>query len=324
MVDSTFASDASSEKINSIAAARYILNQLDTHHPRLHEWHNWAEPVFASQDWWPGLTQMMHIAYARMCHRNGSLSQHPRRYHNEFHCNDLCQLLIECHRHFDDYFSASQWALLSYFSVTHDLQQGLSGTANRQQLIGANEAASFHEALQINAISTSDAEGLLNLSHHQALLKTMIESSTFGRHEDNKRYFFQGNIAKHLLKSRQMDSDIDQQLVYLACDLDTANVSMAFDDYARSAIRIYDELKAYRLIKVSAREFFSDEQINYFFNQQQFNSLVAKKLFLQRKERNAPLLKKTVSAVQALPEQADTDTIKHTFFSTAERLYSRL
>jgi hypothetical protein len=152
----------------------------------------------------------------------------------------------------------------------------------------------------------------------------MIEGTTFGRHGDNKRYFFQGNIAKYLLKNRQMNSEIDQQLVYLACDIDTANVSMPFDDYARSAIRIYDELKTHRLIKVSTRIFFSDEQINYFFNQQQFNSTVAKTLFQHRKQNNAPLLKKTVATVNALAKHADTDTIKHTFFTTAKELSTTL
>jgi len=323
MPDDSFPADTTREKINTIRDARYILNQLDHKHPQLGDWLAWAESTISEQAWWPHLNDIMHIAYARMCHRNGSLSQHPRSYHNEFHCNDLCHHLIECHSHFEDLFSPTQWALLSYFSVCHDLRQDLPGTHNEQQLIGANEAASFEEAIEINDLNKDNhSQRLLNQSHHRVLLKTMIEGSTFGRHGDNKRYFFQGNIAKYLLKNRRMNSDIDQQLVYLSCDIDTANVSLAFDDYARSAIRIYDELKAHRLIKVSARVFFSDEQINYFFNQQQFNSKPATTLFQQRKQHNAPLLKKTVAAVNALPEDADTDTIKHTFFTTAEKLSS--
>jgi hypothetical protein len=325
MTDSLFSADACSEKINSIRDARYILNQLDGHHPQLNVWIDWAEVTLSGQPWWPHLNDAMHIAYARMCHRNGSLSRQPRSYHNEFHCNDLCHHLIECHQHYSELFSPIQWALLSYFSVCHDLQQGLAGSHPNQQLIGANEAASFQEALQIYRLNIADySETILDQSHHQTLLKTMIEGSTFGRHADNKRYFFQGNIAKFLLKDRQMNSETDQQLVYLACDIDTANVSMPFDDYARTAIRIYDELRAHRLIKVSARIFFSDEQINYFFNQQQFNSKPAKALFQQRKLCNAPLLEKTVKAVKELPENTDTDTIKHTFFKTAQDLSTAL
>ena len=322
---SDLTADVTSEKINSIDRARYILKQLDNQHPQLAEWLDWAENTLSAHDWWPQLNDMMHIAYARMCHRNGSLSQQPRSYHNEFHCNDLCEHLIVCHRQFADDFSPIQWALLSYFSVCHDLQQGLSGTRAGQQLIGANEAASFQEAVQIATLTDHyNSEHLLHQTHQQSLLKTMIEGSTFGRHGDNKRYFFQGNIAKFLLKNRHMDSDTDQQMVYLACDIDTANVSMPFDDYARSAIRIYDELTAHGLLKVSTRVFFSDEQINYFFNQQQYNSAPAIALFQQRKQQNAPLLKKTVAAVKALPETADTDTIKHTFFSTAKNLSDAL
>ena len=321
MSDRSPASDASSEKIKTISDARYILKQLDNNHPQLSHWLEWAEPTFSQHAWWPHLNDIMPMAYARMCHRNGSLSQHPRSYHNEFHCNDLCEHLIECHQQFADLFSPVQWAMLSYFSVCHDLQQGLHGTHQEQALIGANEAASYEEAVEINDLCDGAyPERLLDQSHHRNLLKTMIEGSTFGRHGDNKRYFFQGNIAKYLLKNRHMNSDNDQQLVYLACDIDTANVSLPFADYARAAIRIYDELKAHRLLKVSARVFFSDEQINYFFNQQQFNSQPATKLFQQRKEQNAPLLKKTVAAVNALPEDSDTDTIKHTFFSTASDL----
>lgn len=325
MTDSLFSADASSEKINSIGDARYILKQLDNHHPQLSHWIDWAETTLSKQTWWPHLNDAMHIAYARMCHRNGSLSQQPRSYHNEFHCNDLCHHLIECHQQFADMFSPIQWALLSYFSVCHDLQQSLAGTHPKQQLIGANEAASFQEALNINGVYDGEClETILDQTQNQTLLKTMIEASTFGRHADNKRYFFQGNIAKFLIKNRRMNSEIDQQLVYLACDIDTANVSMPFDDYARSAIRIYDELRAHRLIKVSAQVFFSDEQINYFFNQQQFNSKPAKALFQQRKQNNAPLLEKTAKAVKELPENTDTGTIKHTFFTTAQKLSTAL
>ncbi|KAA3638964.1 MAG: hypothetical protein DWP95_11550 [Proteobacteria bacterium] len=267
----------------------------------------------------------MELAYARMCHRNGSLSQQPRSYHNEFHCNDLCDHLIECHSQFADFFPAVHWALLSYFAVCHDLMQDLPGHHRDQRLVGANEAASFKEAQEImDLIAADQSAGDLFQPAQLLLLKTMIEGSTFGRHGDNKRYFFQGNIAKHLLKNIPLNCEADRQLVYLACDIDTANVSMPFNDYARSAIRVYDELKAHRLIKVSARMFFSDEQINYFFNQQQFNSTPAMDLFLPRKLNNAPLLKKTVAAVNSLPADADCDTVKHKFISTAENLMTAL
>ncbi|MCX7544548.1 hypothetical protein [Marinicella gelatinilytica] len=313
--------DATSEKINNISRARYILNQLDQHHPRLGVWCDWANTTFAEQTWLPYLTDIMQLAYARMCHRNGSLSQQPRSYHNEFHCNDLCEYLIESHNHFSDMFSPAHWALLSYFAVCHDLQQGLPNDNRDHRLVGANEAASFQEARQMmDLIMPDNKVNSLCQPQHILLLKTMIEGSTFGRHGDNKRYFFQGNIAKHLLNSIELENQADRQLVYLACDIDTANVSMPFNDYARSAIRVYDELKAHRLIKVSARAFFSDEQLNYFFKQQQFNSKPALELFEPRKQRNAPLLRETVAAVKALPEDADTETVKHTFFRTAEHL----
>lgn len=321
MTAHSFTADVTSEIINSIRDARYILNQLDNNHPQLSGWLSWAKTVFSQHSWWSILNDMMHLAYARMCHRNGSLSRHPRSYHNEFHCNDLCDHLIECHRQCAHAFSPIQWALLSYFSVCHDLQQGLTGNHRDQALVGANEAASFLEAQQIIMLITAhETTDVFSQPLQLGLLKTMIEGSTFGRHGDNKRYFFQGNITRHLLKNRHQDSDTERQLIFLACDIDTANVSMPFNDYARTAIRMYDELKAHHLIKVSARVFFSDEQINYFFNQQQFNSDIAKQLFQQRKQDNAPLLEKTVAAVKALPDDADTDTIKHTFFSTAEKL----
>jgi hypothetical protein len=164
MVANSFSTDATCEKINSISSARYILNQLDSHHPQLSAWLDWAETALSDQPWWPQLNDIMHIAYARMCHRNGSLSQQPRSYHNEFHCNDLCDHLIECHRQCEEKFSNTQWALLSYFAVCHDLQQGLSGTYGKQTLIGANEAASFQEALQI--VDIIEDQNLNNFIHN--------------------------------------------------------------------------------------------------------------------------------------------------------------
>jgi len=51
MTDSLFSADASSEKINSIGDARYILKQLDGHHPQLNVWIDWAEVTLSGQPW---------------------------------------------------------------------------------------------------------------------------------------------------------------------------------------------------------------------------------------------------------------------------------
>src|SRR5690606_33193572 len=54
--------------------------------------------------------------------------------------------------------------------------------------------------------------------------------------------------------------------------------------------------------------------------QQQFHSDLAKQLFKPKKQRNGPLLQQVVAAVEAVPDTADTDTAKHTCFTTAPQL----
>jgi len=317
-----YLNDATATKISGYKEADYILRQLADHHPRLDMWQQWAKPILADYEWFSGLQQTMEIAYARMAHRQGSLSTHPRSYHNEFHCNDLLSHLISCQQKQASAFNAEALAMLSFFAVCHDLQQGLPKHQPENSLAGTNEIVSYLEARRIIEETVKLQTELNSLwnDHYLLLLKIMIEGSTFGNHSDNKRYFFQGNRVLQLLDEINLISLHDIQWVLFACDIDTANVSLELTDYARSAIRVFDELKAHQLTDVSAHHFFSTEQINYFFKQQQFHSDLAKQLFQPKKQRNGPLLQQVVAAVEALPETADTDTVKHTFFTTAQQL----
>lgn len=315
-----YLNDATADKISSHSDASYILRQLADHHPRLTAWQQWAEPILADNSWFIGLQQTMEIAYARMAHRQGSLSTHPRSYHNEFHCNDLLRHLIDCQQIQPEAFNAEALALLSYFAVCHDLQQGLPKQQPESSLAGSNEIVSYLEARQLIAQANDHTLADLWNNHRLLLLKIMIEGSTFGNHKQNKRYFFQGNRVRQLVEQTNLNAQQDVQWVFFACDIDTANVSLDLADYARSAIRVFDELKAHHLTDVSAHYFFSTEQLNFFFKQQQFHSNLAKQLFQPKKQHNAPLLQQVVAAVEALAKTADTDTVKHTFFTTAKKL----
>lgn len=321
-VFTSYLNDHTFDKIKNRQDADYILQQLDHNHPRLDVWQQWAEPIMVDHNWFKGFYPLMLIAYARMAHRQGSLSIKPRSYHNEFHCNDLLMHLIECQQRQPEAFTAEALALISYFAVCHDLQQGLPKQLTQNELAGSNEIASFKEAYRLieDAVKADN-----NLSHlwdkrYLLLLKVMIEGSTFGAQGQSKRYFFQGNRIRPMVAQMKLTKPQDIEWAYFACDIDTANVSLNLVDYAQSALRVFDELKTQHLSQISARHFFSTEQLNFFFEQQQFHSKLAKQLFLPQKEKNAPLLRKMAAAVAALPENADTDTVKHTFINAAKQL----
>jgi hypothetical protein len=309
--------DSTERQINGHQEAVAVLSGLPDDHVRFTVWQQWADQKFADQAWHDVLSQAMTIAYARMAMRNGSLSDNPRSYHNEYHINDLLLRIIYCQESSDQPMTAGQLALLSLFAACHDLRQAEPRKPDSDDsLVGANEMASFEEA---DRILTALGDHQLWSNHNQLLLKTMIEGSTFGSGGKRSKNFFQGNLAHHLLNQLDLPEE-DAQLVLLACDIDTANVSLSIEEFADSAIDIFDELLSHQNAGISAHEFFSEQQQTYFFELQAFHADLSRQLFQPHKDSNQDNLRTLSEHIRNLPANWSAKDIKNAFKNKAVEL----
>lgn len=312
--------DQTEVQISSYDQAVNLLTRLPETHPQLTEWRSWAAHQFTNQSWAQSLEQAVTVAYARMALRNGILSSQPRSYHNECHINDLLIRVMKCAKYDNYHIGVEGLALLSFFAATHDLRQAEPPKSEEDDsLVGANEMASYQEAERITALFPSTT---LWRPQNLLIIKTMIEGSTFGSGGKRSKNFFQGNLAKHLLSEQKLPHSEDEQLVLLACDIDTANVSLPMAQFAQSGIEIYDELVAHQNSNISAWQFFSEQQKIYFFEQQAFHAEISKTLFLPQKEANAKLLESLCQGIEQLPQTTPPEIIKQTFIENAQALES--
>lgn len=310
--------DQTEADICDLKQAQAVLDSLPAEHQQLKHWHIWAKEAFADHCWFTHLSQAMSIAYARMAVRNGSLNSNPRSYHNELHINDLLLRVMYCAKHYEQHLSPNGLAILSYFAACHDLRQDeTKDETNPLSLVGSNEKVSFEEAQRI---AESLGESRLWSAHHLLLLKTMIEGSTFGSGGKRSKNFFQGNLAKHLLEQLALPNKNDEQLVLLACDLDTANVSLPISEFAQSAVHIYDELVSHQQATISAHQFFSQQQKIYFFEQQTFNADISQDLFAAHKQLNSQKLTALSDHIEQLPTSLSDEAIKSAFLKQAQQL----
>ncbi|MCF6300454.1 MAG: hypothetical protein L3J52_04975 [Proteobacteria bacterium] len=306
--------------LNSYKKANETLSKkLPDNHMGLSNWLAWNENFLTQSAENKALQQAMIIAYSRMALRNGILSDKPRAYHNESHINDLLERLMLCSKFkISHSISDSGWQLLSFFAATHDLRQ----TEPRKKpidnsLVGANETASFQEARRITKLTGLDRQW----SDQQIeLLKTMIHGSTFGTGRKRSINFFQGNLAIQLLKNQKLLSAQDQQLVLLACDIDTANVSLSITQYANSTVKIFKELKSHQNSNIHAHEFFSEEQRMYFFELQQFQSEIGQYIFEPMKQKNRNKITRLYQSIKDLDPDLSDQQIIQCFKNTAEQL----
>jgi len=309
--------DSTERQISGHQEALAVLSRLPDDHVRLSHWQIWADQQFADQPWHQALSQAMTIAYARMTVRNGSLSETPRSYHNEYHINDLLLRIMYCQESSEQPMAGEQLALLSLFAACHDLRQAEPRKPDTDDsLVGANEMASFVEADRI--LQALDG-GSLWSAHNQLLLKTMIEGSTFGSGGKRSKNFFQGNLAHHLLNQLDLP-EVDAQLVMLACDIDTANVSLPIDEFADSAIDIFDELLSHQNADISAHDFFSEQQQTYFFELQAFHADLSRTLFQPHKDSNQDSLRALSDHIRNLPADWSAKDIKTAFKNKALEL----
>jgi len=306
--------------LNNYKKANEVLSKkLPDNHMGLSNWLAWSENFLIKSPRNNALQPAMIIAYSRMALRNGILSDKPRAYHNESHINDLLERLMLCSKFkISQSISDSGWQLLSFFAATHDLRQ----TEPRKKpiddsLVGANETASFQEASRIVKLTRLDKQWS---GQQIELLKTMIHGSTFGTDRKRSINFFQGNLAMQLLKNQTQLTDQDRQLVLLACDIDTANVSLSITQYANSTVKIFKELKSHQNSSIYAHEFFSEQQRMYFFELQQFQSEIGQHIFEPMKQKNRNKITQLYQSIKDLDPHLSDKQIIQCFKSTAEQL----
>ncbi len=302
-------------RIVTSTTAQELLSSLPSNDVKLDFWYKWTDVQFKNCGWLDELKEVVTICYARMALRNGHLNKCPRAYHNEWHISELLQRLIRCHQYAPNKITAEGWAILSVFAAAHDLRQAEPPKDNNDDsLVGANESASYYE---IERLISRYSESELWNPHRLILLKTMIHASTFGIGGKRSTNFFQGNLSQTLLSQLHLSAN-DEELIYLACDIDTANVSLPLYQYALSAIRVYEELITHQKVQIPAHIFFSKAQIAYFFDQQQFHSKLGSAVFEKEKSDNAKHIKTIAKKIATMDSQFDPELVKDMFIEAAK------
>jgi hypothetical protein len=302
----SFPADLIEQRISNYDQALSLLNkQLPRFKEKFKTWQNWHQSVTFDTQMQEVISQILVITYARMAMRNGSLSLSPRSYHNEGHIDDLLERLIQISKlpeskSMPDY----GWSLLSLFMSSHDLRQ--SETKNNDDIIGHNEQASYQELLRLIVII--DKNKLLR-QEHKELLKLMIHGSTFGEGKDVVGNVYQGNLVKYILQRVAYFDETDKQIAYLACHIDTANVAEQLKDYAQSSINVYKEIQTMSTTKISAQSFFGQQQEQYFFELQQFNSSLGLIAFAKNKSNNAPMVREICKNIRLLDKNMEDEKI---------------
>ena len=310
--------DAIEQEVSNPNQATALLEQqLPDDHMGLDIWDAWISALVTPSPVLDKVKQAMRVAFARMALRNGILSTQPRPYHNEGHINDLLERLILCSRHkSSESVPEYGWMLLSFFAATHDLRQAEDNTPLENTLVGRNESASFDEAIRI--IDLVDPKQRFRQKYRD-ILQLMIYGSTFS-HGQGAGLVFEGNLALPLLAEVKDITAIDRELVLLACDVDTANVSLSITQYAQSAIKVFRELQSHHNPEYSARAFFSEQQYRYFLELQKFHSTLGKAVFEPMKQRNTDAIGKLSNSISELPTDTPQEDVISVFSSTARQL----
>lgn len=279
----SFDADSVEDKVSDQASAEALFAQRNA------DWREEIRTLFAGHaTQYPELIKLNRlaeqafvVALARLAVRHGSWGDDFHAYHNELHARELIE------RHINliimqagwSALSGEHWLLLWLFAACHDLRQR-EDSALDSELIGANEAASIAETWRILDACGFDRD--TDSSIYQAL-RLLIASSTFRA---------DGSHAGQISEAMNVDPE-QAELARLAADVDTANVAEPLPQLARSAVRLIKELEANagraKLGRDSAApvfEFLTEAQRRYFFEQQRFQSLLGRKVFGPRKQRN--------------------------------------
>lgn len=301
-----FSPDSVENRLSTIDQARDL---IDAKLPKFKDlysiWSNWFQQYSSDKGLAKVATDVLQISYARMALRNGSISPQPRQYHNEKHIEDLLYRMMAVSE-FPESKSIPDygWSLLTIFIGCHDLRQ--AEAPESKTLIGNNETASYKELVRI--LSKADPKRSLSEKQLQ-LLKLMIYGSTFGTNKDENGNVFNGNLVAYLLEQTAQYSDVDKEIAFLACDIDTANVSAPLAEYANSSVNVYQEIQEFGKTPLPAKIFFSDMQEDYFFTLQSYNSKLGYLALNDLKLQNAPFIRQVSKIISDLEESLSDEQV---------------
>lgn len=297
-----------------------LKTRLPAGYAELSQWQGWMASLTSDHPILQKSIDLFYIAFARMALRNGQLSKFPRPYHNEKHITDLLNRMMFCAEHIgNQHIPDYGWILLSLFAATHDLRQSERVRHSDNTMVGINETASYQETVRI--IENIDLKSLFHNSKYQRILQLMIYGSTFSIDNEKNTTPFKGNLAKKLLAEVNDLNDTDKQLVLLASDIDTANVSLPITEYANSAINVFLELQSHHDKNYSAIRFFTQQQHRYFTELQKFNSEVGNHVFHPLKQTNKKLVIQLSRCIKSLPEDTPQQEVLNYFKQSAQNLH---
>lgn len=304
-----YPADLIEEQVSSTGEAQQLLEEgLPAGLEFFESWLQWAQEKIPDSALLRTTKNIVLVSYARMALRNGSLSINPRSYHSEEHIEDLfTRVKMVSGLKQSESIPGYGWSLLSLFICCHDLRQ--SEKNNPQTLVGNNEQASFDELVRL--LNKYDKHHLFD-NKLRNILKVMIHGSTFGSGEDTNGNIYRGNLVKYLLDESSEFDDMDRELAYIACDIDTANVAIDFKEFAQSSINVYDEIQNISPQRLTAKEFFGEQQESYFFDLQKFDSRLCNLAFSRYKEKNAPMVSKVSQSIRQLDTSySDEQVVKY-------------
>lgn len=250
----------------------------------------------------------MILCLARIVLRNGSASPLHRYYHDELHPFDLLERLQRLHEFAPGSIQAREFFALCMFSTAHDLRQDQPGYDT--DCVGYNERASAEEFARILDLSGFDRNSETSL---YSLMRDMIHGTTFYDDEFTCRGTnWPGGALAPVLADAARNGDVSGnsnhaldeagiRLVFMATDIDTANVADPFPVFIDRASRLCREVqniagKPY-LDSGTAREVFefcTDLQERYFFILQRFFTQESQACFRADKDANGVKLKAVI------------------------------
>ena len=302
----TFSPDSVELKIStSLQARELIRSRIPTFLDFYSVWSEWLNLMCPDCKLKKVVEDVVIISYARMSIRNGLLNSRPRQYHNEKHIEDLIYRMMAV----SEYPESKEipqygWSLLSMFMGAHDLRQ--AETPESKSLVGNNEKASYEELMRL--LKEIDHSRVVTETHKQ-LLKLMIYGSTFGTNKDENGTVFNGNLVAYLLDQVGYFDNADKEIAFLACDIDTANVSAPLIEYAHSSIDVFKEIQDFSEFKLSAQMFFGNMQEDYFFKLQKYNSKLGRLTLNDMKIKNAPFVRKVSKEISKLDESLSNQKV---------------
>lgn len=249
-------------------------------------------------------------------------------YHNTQHALDILERIDRiCNAYGVDTFPPPRRILLALFALFHDLRQQEPGSPTSG--VGANERASVAEALTIldSALQGAgfDPEKDKRVYHYyKDNMRLMIYGTTFNFVSTTAEMenLFTEEVAEYtvpvgalapmvveqlkLCRENWESCDIQQETIeniFLGSDVDTANVSDSFYDFAVQGVNLCREIEKRKgnleCEPAAVYGFMTGGQEYYFHVAQKYNSRFTQEIFAETKDLNGKKLAQLTKGIRA-------------------------